>query len=64
MTGTSSVWTDRVLVRDLAGRMLMQDGVTLVIGVNETLEREFRCPGEDQQHGTEAHGSATRHCKE
>ena len=64
MTGTSSVWTDRVLVRDLAGRMLMQDGVTLVIGVSETLEREFRCPGEDQQHGTEAHGSATRHCKE
>ena len=53
-----------MLVRDLSGRMLMQDGVTLVIGVSETLEREFRCPGEDQQHGTEAHGSATRHCKE
>ena len=54
---------DRVLVRDLAGKMWMPDDVTLMIGVSQTREHEFKCLGEDQQHGTEAHGSATRQCK-
>ena len=37
--------TDKVLVRDLARQMWMQDGVTPVIGESETLEHEFRCLG-------------------
>ena len=49
--------TDRKPVRDLAGKMWMQDGVTPVIGESETLKHELRCLGEDIPRAATQHRS-------